>query len=93
MVLMDEQEFERLLHTCRIKLQDAEKERIKKDIESVLEYFDTIQQIDTGNIVEHYHPIDIDERLRQDSESQFTDVSLLLANSKTHRFYIVGPKI
>ncbi|MCL5117240.1 MAG: Asp-tRNA(Asn)/Glu-tRNA(Gln) amidotransferase subunit GatC [Candidatus Marsarchaeota archaeon] len=90
---MDEQEFERLLHICRIKLQNAEREKIKNDIENILEYFDTIQQIDTGNTAEYYHPINIDERLRQDSESAFNDVNLLLANSKTHRFYIVGPKI
>ncbi|MCL4381263.1 MAG: Asp-tRNA(Asn)/Glu-tRNA(Gln) amidotransferase subunit GatC [Candidatus Marsarchaeota archaeon] len=90
---MNEQEFERLLRICRIKLQDAEREKIKKDIESVLDYFDTIQQIDTGNIAEQYHPIPIDQRLRQDSESAFEDVDLLLANSRTHRFYVVGPKI
>ena len=90
---MDNQEFDRLSHICRIKLQDDEKAKIKKDIENILDYFDTIQEIDTGQIAEYYHPVDIDERLRQDLEVQFGDADLLLSNSKIYRFYVVGPKI
>ena len=89
---MNEQEFDRLLRICRIKLQNAEKGKLQKDIESIIEYFDKIQQVDTEGIKEHYHPINIDQRLRPDSEFKFEDVNLLLSNSKTYRFYTVGPK-
>ena len=33
------------------------------------------------------------ERLRQDEVKQFDNIEGLLKNTKTYRFYVVGPKV
>jgi len=91
---MDYKEFERLLEVCRIRLSEGEKEGMKRDIDEILEYFNKIEKDKVGKDVKPaYQPIDLPEQLREDEVIPFEDVDDILANTKTYRFYIVGPKI
>ncbi len=90
---MEEKEFERLMEVCRLRLSDTEKAAIKEDIEKVIEYFDSIEKVDVGNLKEAYHPIHIEGRLRDDSVASFDNINGLLNNTKTYRFYVVGPNV
>ena len=89
---MDEDEFERLLAICRIKLDDSEKHSLKKDIESVLDYFDILESVSSQGSVA-YQPIDVEGIMRDDSVEIFKNISGILRNARTFRFYVVGPRV
>ncbi len=90
---MDSTDFDRLLKICRLRLADAEKTKIKRDIDDILAYFNTIESVDCDKYTPAYHPIDIPSKTRSDKVAPFHDVGKLLKNSKIYRFFIVGPKI
>jgi aspartyl/glutamyl-tRNA(Asn/Gln) amidotransferase C subunit len=90
---MEEERFERLLKICRIKLTESEKTAIKKDIDEVIEYFNMLDSVDVGSTEPAYHPIEVEGKLREDKVVAYEDVIGLLKNTKTYRFYVVGPKI
>jgi aspartyl-tRNA(Asn)/glutamyl-tRNA(Gln) amidotransferase subunit C len=90
---MEEKDFDRLLEICRLKLDEKEKESVKKDIEDVIKYFEILGTVDTDGIEPAYHPIETMARIREDLEIQCENQKELLDNTKTFRFYVVGPKV
>ncbi|MCL5428004.1 MAG: Asp-tRNA(Asn)/Glu-tRNA(Gln) amidotransferase subunit GatC [Candidatus Marsarchaeota archaeon] len=93
MVYMDDKEFSRLLSICRIHLRESERAAIKRDVDEVLEYFNSLESVDTNGVIEAYHPVAVGEKLREDAPSEFPDIGIILKNAKTYRFYVVGPNI
>ncbi|HUB92639.1 MAG TPA: Asp-tRNA(Asn)/Glu-tRNA(Gln) amidotransferase subunit GatC [Candidatus Saccharimonadales bacterium] len=89
---MEDKEFDRLLKITRLKITDSEKERIKRDVEEVIGYFDSIDGIKTSE-KPAYHPIDVPTRLRKDEALPFPDVEELKKPSRLHNGYILGPKL
>ncbi|MDE1860791.1 MAG: Asp-tRNA(Asn)/Glu-tRNA(Gln) amidotransferase subunit GatC [Candidatus Micrarchaeota archaeon] len=90
---MEEREFDRLVAICRLKLSAKEREDIRKDIDDIISYFDEVSKVDTGREKEAYHPVEMQEKLREDKVVPFGNVQGLLSNTKTYRFYVVGPKV
>ncbi len=90
---MEEKELSRLLKICRLELSEKEQKDIKKDIEEVVAYFDILENVDTKGTEVAYHPINVSEKLREDKAEQFGNVEGILKNTKTYRFYVVGPKV
>lgn len=90
---MQEKDFERLLKICRISLTEKEAAAIRKDISSILEYFDAIETVKCDSLEPSYHPINVKERLREDIVKPFENPDELLKGTKTHRFYVIGPDI
>ncbi len=93
MIPVEDDDFDRLLKTCRIKLEPGERKRIKDETTQIIAYFDTIRDADCDNCLPSYQPIDVPARTRPDKVEGFYDTGKLLGNSKIYRFYIVGPKI
>ncbi len=90
---MDYEEFEKLLKICRIELNSEEKEKIKNEIEEVInDYFNKIDRIEC-NEEPAYHPIDIKGKLREDIPSEFENNKGILENTKTYRGYVISPKV
>ncbi|MEM0201383.1 MAG: Asp-tRNA(Asn)/Glu-tRNA(Gln) amidotransferase subunit GatC [Candidatus Micrarchaeaceae archaeon] len=90
---MDDTEFNRLLKICRIKLNEKEYNSIKKDVNEILDYFKILNELDTSKVSEAFHPIKIPEKLEEDNINDFDNVEGILKNSKTYRFYVVGPDL
>ncbi len=90
---MQEKEFDRLLKVCRIELSGSERSKIKKDFEEILQYFNSISEVDTKSAKDAYHAVEIPEQLRADEPVEFEAQELILKNTKTYRFYVVGPEI
>lgn len=89
---MDDEDFERLLKICRLRLSEADKPQIKKDIEEVLDYFNVLDDVGMEGEMA-YQPVSIEGRMREDSVEDFKNIRGMLKNTKTYRFYVVGPKI
>ncbi|MGI0141811.1 MAG: Asp-tRNA(Asn)/Glu-tRNA(Gln) amidotransferase subunit GatC [Candidatus Micrarchaeales archaeon] len=90
---MQDQDFDRLLAVCRLRLSEKEHAKIKTDIDEIINYFNSIEKVDTAKLEPSYHPIQIEERLREDKVEPFDNPDSLLKGTKTHRFYVVGPDI
>ncbi len=90
---MDNAEFDRLLKICRIHLDKSEYQSIKKDVDEILEYFKILDEVDTSKVVEAFHPIKIPEKTSDDTIQEFNNTEGILKNSKTYRFYVVGPDL
>ncbi len=90
---MDDREFSRLLKICRIQMGEAERAKVKGEVDEILEYFNSLGDVDTKGMEEAFHPITVPEKLRKDEASDFNDINMLLKNTKTYRFYVVGPNV
>ncbi len=89
---MENTDFERLLKIARIHLTDSEKEKIRKDIEEIINYFNEVDKIDC-DLKPAFHPIEIKGETREDVIERFDNVQGLLKNTKTYRNYVIGPKV
>ncbi|MFP3279046.1 MAG: Asp-tRNA(Asn)/Glu-tRNA(Gln) amidotransferase subunit GatC [Candidatus Micrarchaeota archaeon] len=83
-------DFDRLLKVCRIRLDKEEKERMEKELEEIIKYFDVLDSVKIEEVNEQRAKV---ERLRKDEVKQFDNIEGLLKNTKTYRFYVVGPKV
>ena len=46
------------MKVCRIELSGSERSRIKQDVEEILQYFNSISEVDTKNVKDAYHAVD-----------------------------------
>ena len=90
---MLDEEFDRLLKICRLRLNSKERAKIKAEVDEVIKYFDGLDSIKCDDLKESYHPIPIPGRLRDDDVVEFENVSGILRNTKIYRFYVVGPEV
>ncbi|BBG23870.1 Asp-tRNA(Asn) amidotransferase subunit GatC [Sulfuracidifex tepidarius] len=75
-----------------ITLNEEEKERVKKDVKQILEFFDKINEADLDNIEPLFHPLPTG-KLRKDEPSKGLDRDEALKNVKRkENGYIVGPR-
>jgi len=84
-------DFERLLKVCRLSLRNDEKEKMEKEINEIIKYFDVLDSIEIKEAKEHQ--TSNVEVLRKDEVRPFDDIDGLLKNTKTYRFSVVGPKV
>lgn len=90
---MREEEFDALLRNARLKLTKNEADKIKKDIETVIENFNKLDNISCDDLEPAYQPVQIPGEFRDDKPIEFKDKKELLDNTKTHRFYVIGPEL
>jgi len=83
-------DFDKLLKVCRIRLDKEEKEKMEKELEEIIKYFDVLDSVRIEEVNEQRAKV---ERLRKDEVKQFDNIEGLLKNTKTYRFYVVGPKV
>jgi Asp-tRNAAsn/Glu-tRNAGln amidotransferase C subunit len=83
-------DFDRLLKVCRIRLGKEEREKMEKELDEIIKYFDVLDSVKIEEVNEQRAKV---ERLRKDEVKQFDNIEGLLKNTKTYRFYVVGPKV
>ena len=89
---MESEDFDRLLKIARLSLDEAEKRRIKADIEEILKYFEEISSIKADE-QPSYQPIQIPGRLREDEIMPFKDTESMLGQTRKQGKYVRGPRI
>ncbi|MCL4362411.1 MAG: Asp-tRNA(Asn)/Glu-tRNA(Gln) amidotransferase subunit GatC [Candidatus Parvarchaeum sp.] len=90
---MEKGEFERLLKTARIELDEEEYSSIEKDINEILRFFDKLENVSLENEELAFHPVEIPEKLRDDSTENKNEIENIFYNGENYRFYFLGPKI
>ena len=86
--------IEHLASLARLSLSDKESELFGTQIESILEYIDKLNELDTENVEPTSHVIEINNVLREDirRESLSRKDALMNAPDRTAKFFRV-PKI
>lgn len=78
---------------ARLNLSESEIKEFEKDFKEILDIFSEISKIDTKDIKESFHPIEIRNHLREDKVKKSLTQEEALKNSN-HRteIYFKGPK-
>lgn len=88
------EEVDHVAKLARLKLSESEAERYKEDLNSILDYVDTLKELDTENVQPMSHVLDIKNVWRDDEPDKNKDTESLLKNapSREKDFFKV-PKI
>lgn len=74
-----------LSRLCRIDCTDEEQEKILRDLQKILKYFEELKQIDTENVAPCNHVLEeIANVLREDEIGPVLDRESFLANAPSH---------
>ena len=78
---ISEQEVKRIAELSRLSLSSEELKKRTQDMNNILNYMDTLNEIDTENVEELYNVNDIKNSLREDNYEASLDKKDVLANS------------
>ena len=90
---MEKDEFNRLLKTARIDLDEEESAYIEKDINDILRFFDKLEDVSLNDEELAFHSVEIPEKLRDDSNENKNEIENVFYNGENYSFYFLGPKI
>ena len=83
---------ERLAKAARLKLTDEETAKYTQQLSVILEAFKELDQVDTEGVEPSYHPIELEDALREDEPKKWEWDPLANVVDKEGR-NIRGPKI
>ena len=78
---ISEQEVKKIAELSRLSLTNEELKKRTKDMNNILDYMDTLNEIDTENVEELYNVHDMHNSLREDNYESSLDKKDVLANS------------
>ena len=78
---ISELEVKKIAELSRLSLTNEELKKRTKDMNNILDYMDTLNEIDTENVEELYNVHDMNNSLREDNYESSLDKKDVLANS------------
>ncbi len=88
------EQVEHVARLARLKIEDRELERFARQIGAVLEYVETLGQVDTEGVPPTFHAIDLTNAFREDKETGHLEHPEALANAPlAENGLFVVPKI
>jgi aspartyl-tRNA(Asn)/glutamyl-tRNA(Gln) amidotransferase subunit C len=89
---IDDKLLEKLQALALVEIKGQEKEKIKRDLQNILKFFDKINQLDLTNVEPLFHPLS-SGKLRKDEPIEPLNREEALQNVKRKEDgYIVGPR-
>ena len=89
---ISEQEVKKIAELSRLSLSREELKKRTQDMNNILNYMDTLNEIDTENVEELYNVHDMNNTLRDDSFEESLDKKDVLKNSpSSNEDYIEVP--
>jgi len=80
-VKIDRKEVEHIAQLARLQFDEAQLEMFVHQLNTILEYFDKLQEIDTSEIEPTSHAVVMNNVFRGDVVKDFPDKGLLLTNA------------
>lgn len=91
---IDRKEVTHVAQLARLQFDDAQFEMLVHQLNTILEYFDKLQEIDTSEIEPTSHAVEMNNVFRDDAMQDFPDKDLLLTNAPSkEKEYFKVPKI
>lgn len=89
-----ELDIEKVAALARLNLKEDEKEKLRQDLNAILQYVKKLEELDTRNVIPTSHVLDLENVFRKDEvkESQVRESALSHAPSKEEKFFKV-PKV
>lgn len=81
----------KLQNLALLELLEAEKERIKKDIKNILDFFDKLNQLDLRELEPLFHPISTGKLRKDEIKEPLKNDEALMNVKRKENGYIVGP--
>ena len=78
---IDRKEVEHVAQLARLQFDEAQLEMFVKQLNTILEYFDKLQDLDTSGIEPTSHAVVMNNVFRNDAVETFSDKDLLLKNA------------
>ncbi len=66
--MITKENVKKIANLARIKVSEAEEEKLQKDLSSILEYIDTLSEVDVSDVRPTAHAADIFNIVREDGE-------------------------
>ena len=89
---ISEQEVKKIAELSRLSLSSDELKKRTEDMNNIIHYMDTLNEIDTDNVEELYNVHDMNNTLRDDSFEESLDKKDVLKNSpSSNEDYIEVP--
>jgi len=89
---IDDKLLKKLQALALVEIKGQEKEKIKRDLQNILEFFNKINQLDLTNVEPLFHPLS-SGKLRKDEPIEPLNREEALQNVKRKEDgYIVGPR-
>ena len=89
---ISEQEVKKIAELSRLSLTNEELKKRTKDMNNILDYMDTLNEIDTENVEELYNVHDMNNSLREDNyESSLSKKDVLANSPNSNSDYIEFP--
>ncbi len=88
------EEVEYIAKLARLQLTEEEKKRFQVELGKILEYFDQLKKLDTGNVPPMTHAVPIENVLREDQVKPSLLVEEALRNAPEKKdSYFQVPKV
>jgi aspartyl-tRNA(Asn)/glutamyl-tRNA(Gln) amidotransferase subunit C len=94
MARINRAEVERVASLARLSLSDQEAEQLAVELDSLLGYVETLQELDTSGIAPTSHPIPLPTPIRDDRKVEVMDPEQAIANAPEYsETAFVVPKV
>jgi len=91
--MVEEEKIRKVAKNARLNLSDEEVEEFGEDLDDILEAFDSLDDIDASGVEPAFHPIELDERKREDEvEESFSNDEALSNTENREEGYFKGPR-
>lgn len=70
-VLVDKKLFERIEHLARLSLKEEEREKLRKDLNDILNYMKILDEIPVEKVEPMFTPVEFDNDPRDDAVKKF----------------------
>lgn len=75
------EEVDHVAHLARMALSDEERERMQQDLGAILDYFATLEELDTADVEPTSHPLAVHNVFREDRVTSSMSREEILANA------------
>lgn len=89
---IDDKLLEKLQALALVEIKGQEKEKIKRDLQNILEFFDKINQLDLTNVEPLFHPLSSGKLRKDEPMKPLTREEALQNVKRKEDGYIVGPR-
>ena len=79
--MIDRQDVEHVARLTRLSLTEAELERMREQLNSILAHLDTLRRVDTTGVEPTSHAVDLVNVMREDVEEPCFPQDAMLANA------------
>ncbi len=92
--MIDREQVRKVAHLARLELTEAEEEQFTRELGSILEYVEQLQELNTENVPPTTRAIDVSNITRADQLEPYPDREALLSNApEQDGDYFKVPKI